>query len=945
MPFWFSVVLIGGITFALFRVVIPVVLSFHKLSRVVFLCGDQIKAQPENAVPQEISKHFEEAIAILRTLEFKLVGYYTVMLTEGEPHQWSIFCQDASQQIHGAIVLRPPVNGKEVPANISFTTILPSDVRLVTVNSASPDIYPPAPNQERHYHKGADLDTLVKIHRHQLNQQSQTAAPQPLTAEQYIAKHQLLEIKELERLSQLGKIVWLRPQVSYRMSRQTILRIIINFFVKKKAQETEDESLPSLDLASQCETFKQQQINKSSGLSRRTRNGLFLGTLAFFIASYAVSFDIQTLLIFVAALLFHEAGHVLAMKHFGYRDVSMLFIPYLGALATAHKKEATLSEKVWVSLAGPLPGLCLALIFTIILQMGWVGTHPWVMNGMTQAIPMLLVLNLFNLLPMYPLDGGQVAELLLFSHRPYLGSAFRIAGIGALSLIALGLNSPVMLVFAGLIGCTLPVSFRLAKLNGQLQKSLKSETLDVQEEDAADRLIFLALQRLQQEPYQKLSFAQKSTLVNGVLANRMSSRAPITTRVGLSAIYGVSLVMALGGSVASVWLLPMIGANSEISAKTLENEPEVSISAAPMSHQCVVAKSGNESRQAQQGQSISNRQITLVGTFNNAKQAQSFLQTIQPQLGATDPHQQFGQLILVSTFSEQTRNKINILMQQANATVSIADPLFSEESLSLRLTADAPTSQQAYEFAQSMTQFFTLSERFLGLSAPWETASPFETQSKSKEDAQRQANARYTYAKLLSFQTQAAEDYQEPPLLTLRMILATLTNNQQWLMSMEQRWQTEENRFMRSAVQDLAASGDEQVSTAVIDLFLEQLNVKTQLSQIGYAQIKDQSTKAPSSADTYKQQIATVQSSLSTINRQMSRQMGVAEASQNSGYGDGSSFESTGAFYGEVEHSGKTVQLALFSDTNPQKTLPAIAAYLCEQKFSNIRYDIGNSEM
>jgi Zn-dependent protease len=121
----------------------------------------------------------------------------------------------------------------------------------------------------------------------------------------------------------------------------------------------------------------------------------------------------------VGVLLFHEGGHVLAMKIFGYRDVTMLFIPFLGALATAKKEDASLTEKVLISLAGPVPGLVigigLAIAFSNENPLSIVSDNPsWIMPLSWT----LIGLNLFNLLPVYPLDGGQIADLLLFSSNP-----------------------------------------------------------------------------------------------------------------------------------------------------------------------------------------------------------------------------------------------------------------------------------------------------------------------------------------------------------------------------------------------------------------------------------------------------------------------------------------------------------------------------------------------
>ncbi len=69
------------------------------------------------------------------------------------------------------------------------------------------------------------------------------------------------------------------------------------------------------------------------------------------------------------------------------------------------------------------------------------------------ASSMLIFLNLFNLLPIYPLDGGQIAELLVFYRLPYIGVLFKIIGIAL--LVMMGMTEPILLTFAILIAFTI----------------------------------------------------------------------------------------------------------------------------------------------------------------------------------------------------------------------------------------------------------------------------------------------------------------------------------------------------------------------------------------------------------------------------------------------------------------------------------------------------------
>lgn len=255
---------------------------------------------------------------------------------------------------------------------------------------------------------------------------------------------------------------WTATRAVYRVARKSKSTLPGKTHSQAIASPMTAPATPVIEL--EIAEFHRLQQKQKDSTSQKGKHWLLLGTLALFIASYSSIFEPQKLLIFVAVLLLHEGGHVLAMKIFGYRNTVMLFIPFLGALATARKDNASLTEKVWISLAGPLPGLALGIGLAISFGMSdladpnmaaWLEDTNWI----RETSWMLIILNLFNLLPIYPLDGGQVADLLLFSRNPYLGVVFK--GIGVLLLGLLGLGQPLMLVFAGLIALTIPTSFGL----------------------------------------------------------------------------------------------------------------------------------------------------------------------------------------------------------------------------------------------------------------------------------------------------------------------------------------------------------------------------------------------------------------------------------------------------------------------------------------------------
>lgn len=149
---------------------------------------------------------------------------------------------------------------------------------------------------------------------------------------------------------------------------------------------------------------------------------LFLVLIAFWWGG-GVSGGAAILLVLVLAILLHEVGHAVAARLRGARDISIT-ITTLGGLCTFDRPAG---ERPWsdvfISAAGPAMNYLLA-------GLGWLAwsyllaRHPDVIlypNGSLTMWGLLvffqmninLVLGIFNSLPIYPLDGGNIAYSLL----------------------------------------------------------------------------------------------------------------------------------------------------------------------------------------------------------------------------------------------------------------------------------------------------------------------------------------------------------------------------------------------------------------------------------------------------------------------------------------------------------------------------------------------------
>jgi len=141
---------------------------------------------------------------------------------------------------------------------------------------------------------------------------------------------------------------------------------------------------------------------------------------------------------FVLLLLVHELGHVIQLRREGIPASAPMFIPFLGALVAMKEMPKDAAAEARVGLAGPVLGSLAALV-------------PLALYGLTgdelfKALAFVgFFLNLFNLLPVLPLDGGRAMAAL----SPWMW----LVGFGLLIAATIAFPNPIMiliLLFGGL---------------------------------------------------------------------------------------------------------------------------------------------------------------------------------------------------------------------------------------------------------------------------------------------------------------------------------------------------------------------------------------------------------------------------------------------------------------------------------------------------------------
>jgi len=172
--------------------------------------------------------------------------------------------------------------------------------------------------------------------------------------------------------------------------------------------------------------------------------GFKIGMAAATFGSYAWLFSWQFALLLMGSIFFHELGHIRAMKAYGMKTKGVYFLPFLGAAAVSEEQFPSRHAEAVIGLWGPIWGLILSMIFFDIYA--WTGSP--LLAGIAAWCAMV---NLFNLLPIKPLDGGRIVSSIAFSFSRRTGMTVMLAGLSLAFILAIVTKISIfpLIVFIG----------------------------------------------------------------------------------------------------------------------------------------------------------------------------------------------------------------------------------------------------------------------------------------------------------------------------------------------------------------------------------------------------------------------------------------------------------------------------------------------------------------
>ena len=430
-------------------------------------------------------------------------------------------------------------------------------------------------------------------------------------------------------------------------------------------------------------------------------NGVLL-LLVTVLASATVGFrgaSGKTVAIILGVLFFHELGHYLAMRVFKYRNVRMFFLPGFGAAVSGRHFNVAGWKKAVVSLLGPVPGIWAGAALG--------GCAIFAGNDLLAEIALMLIgLNVFNLLPIVPLDGGWLWNSMLFSRAPWLELVFKgFAGLCGIGASAAGAGRIWMFLGIATLGA-LPGAW----VQGRTAASLRRRGF-VPAAGDDDSVPFDTAEAI----FGELDTAAKGKFNAKVLATtalqvfeRLNATPPNWLEtLGLSAVYFASIVVAaIGLSVVTVF---HFDPDKLDQAAVKKPEP------APV----LDARYGGEFHRVPAAQSDwKYGRRFIVAQFATADDAQRAYDQLAAEKSPAVDLAQFGQSVLAQTSAKKndTAKKLADTLAQAGGKVS--DGGDGRGFFTINLAATAPSPEVAAQIHHELGVWLKLPADFRP-PAPW----------------------------------------------------------------------------------------------------------------------------------------------------------------------------------------------------------------------------------
>ena len=430
----------------------------------------------------EILKPLEDFLITKNFRYIAMLEHESTIVGNNQKHHIDYYYND-EKGVH-AFVKTQPYRGALEPVTIVYKTLYSGGKRTETVNGIKHFMQISPEHVSLHDHYLVENEAIYFAHLKEVEKEQSSIKREPFTEANLVTFKTQDEKEYIKSLEDAGLVKVNENGFRFRFSLAT-WKFAKNA-VKGQAsyakilRQRQDKSVMTKEGESHALIAQLEEMEKPRGKSNKL---LWFGIsmIAFMVVFGLLGFSFVDIGILIVVLLVHELGHFLAMRYYGYRDTSIFFLPF-GAAAIGKKEHKKAHEEYIVFLAGPLPGMIIGagmLIWSLWQHQSISGENHFIMYAM-----MSLVINYINLLPIYPLDGGRILQLLLLHRYPKGQFYFYMVSLLLLIAAMVWLQDPVLLIFVGIVALGVKQSYRVSQLMSKLFSKYTStidKTIVVQE--------------------------------------------------------------------------------------------------------------------------------------------------------------------------------------------------------------------------------------------------------------------------------------------------------------------------------------------------------------------------------------------------------------------------------------------------------------------------------
>lgn len=500
-------------------------------------------------LPSELAPMFEEAERQLAVLGFTPAGaLWTDSVSTAESRRPSrLFEHDET----GAIAnVSPPVyhNGRRLFA-VSFTSEFRSGHVLMTVDALRHLTPISPPGREWHDHYVNDVVRQWSEHEAAVRERWAADPPVPLHAEDFAR----LETESLTAVARRGTAEGVLLPAGPEQVRFTTVSAwryarILSEGAKRVALMERQPARRSAEpaeawLAAEVYAFLRAESQVKSARTARSKAIVFLASGVLTGIAIGLLLSWRMVPILIAVLLVHELGHLAGMWMFGFRDRQILFLPLIGAAAVGRKDDASTIQRLVVLLLGPVPGIALGFLCLFLARV--TGPVWWQQLGFTWLQELgvaAVVLNYLNLLPITPLDGGRIVELLFLQRTPRAGAAFLLCSAAVAGIAGLAFGDFILVGLSVFLLAAAPARWR----TGWAVQSARTHVHPGATRTEKVRAAFLALD----ERMSRVGSAARLQLARAVVEHLDARPAARPLALGGGALYALLLALPIGGALA-----------------------------------------------------------------------------------------------------------------------------------------------------------------------------------------------------------------------------------------------------------------------------------------------------------------------------------------------------------------------------------------------------------